>query len=578
VAEPAHAAPADPEAIRAQLGRIHASADFDVPERARKFLSYVVEETLAGRAERIKAYSIALEVFRRDPSFDPQADPVVRIEAGRVRRALERYYLTAGRADPLLITIPKGGYVPQFTANPAALEAAPPRSETPAAIAAPLTLKRRRLPLIGWIGAGLFVAILPLGWMLAIGMPGASIAPNPSAPDIPRLLVEPFEDLSASGDSAIVTRGLAHEIIGQIARFKDLVVIDGARLAEPTPEGASSTARYVLGGSVRLIDDEIRLTASLRDARDGSILWAQNFGADTRVQELLSLESEIARDVTTALAQPYGVIFQADFKQVAETPPEDWAAYTCTLAYYTYRADLNPQIHAFVRECLERTVREYPSFATAWALLSITYLDEFRFQYMLRPSESPPLDMAFDYARRAIEIDSQNARAQQAYMMALSLNREMAAALEVGAAALALNPNDVELRSEYGIRLALSGDWEEGQRHIQEALLRMLAPQGYYEGVLALCAYMLRDYPRAGAWIRRSNMTANPIFHLIAAGIYARLGDRLAASREVAWLTTNSPKLVENVREEVAVRVTRPKDQAFFLEGLVLAGLPVPGS
>ena len=101
--------------IRAQLERILASPDFNVPERARTFLKYVVTETLSGRADRIKAYSIAVEVFGRDASFDPQSDPVVRIEAGRVRRALERYYLTAGSSDPIAITIPKGSYVPAFS-------------------------------------------------------------------------------------------------------------------------------------------------------------------------------------------------------------------------------------------------------------------------------------------------------------------------------------------------------------------------------------------------------------------------------------------------------------------------------
>src|SRR4051794_10670903 len=81
-------------------------------------LRYVVEEALAGRGERIKAYTVAVEVFGRDEAFDANADPAVRLEAGRLRRALERYYLVAGRADLVLIGIPKGGYVPAFTTHP----------------------------------------------------------------------------------------------------------------------------------------------------------------------------------------------------------------------------------------------------------------------------------------------------------------------------------------------------------------------------------------------------------------------------------------------------------------------------
>ena len=103
-----------PDGVREELQRILQSSDFEASERNQRFLEYVVEETLAGRAGRVKAYSVATQVFGREGGFDPQADPIVRIEASRLRRALERYYLTAGSDDPIRITIPKGSYVPGF--------------------------------------------------------------------------------------------------------------------------------------------------------------------------------------------------------------------------------------------------------------------------------------------------------------------------------------------------------------------------------------------------------------------------------------------------------------------------------
>src|SRR3954467_277742 len=116
-----------PQLIQDALQRVVASRDFMNSERKRRFLKFVVQETLAGRADRIKAYSIAVDVFDRDPSFDPVTDPVVRIEAGRLRRCLEHYYLAEGTADPVRITIPQGGYVPQFIMTE---EAALPVAET----------------------------------------------------------------------------------------------------------------------------------------------------------------------------------------------------------------------------------------------------------------------------------------------------------------------------------------------------------------------------------------------------------------------------------------------------------------
>ena len=102
------------EDVRAQLARLLASHAFPASARRRKLLEYVVEQTLAGRGDRLKAYDLAVSVLGRDASFDPQGDPIVRIEVGRLRRDLEHYYLTDGRADPIRITIPKGHYVPAF--------------------------------------------------------------------------------------------------------------------------------------------------------------------------------------------------------------------------------------------------------------------------------------------------------------------------------------------------------------------------------------------------------------------------------------------------------------------------------
>ena len=114
-----------PQLIQDALQRVIGSREFINSERKRRFLKFIVQETLAGHADRIKAYTIAIDAFDRDPSFDPVSDPVVRIEAGRLRRCLEHYYLTEGVADRVRITIPKGGYVPQFIVREEAAPSVP---------------------------------------------------------------------------------------------------------------------------------------------------------------------------------------------------------------------------------------------------------------------------------------------------------------------------------------------------------------------------------------------------------------------------------------------------------------------
>ena len=95
------------DSAREQLQRMLRSDAFRASQRNRDFLRFIVEETLSGRDERIKAYCIATQVFGRESDFDPQKDAIVRIEAQRLRRAIDLYYLTKGKADPVRISIPK---------------------------------------------------------------------------------------------------------------------------------------------------------------------------------------------------------------------------------------------------------------------------------------------------------------------------------------------------------------------------------------------------------------------------------------------------------------------------------------
>ena len=106
---------ASPEDVRAQMLRILSSRYFKGSERLAQFLRHVVEETLVGRAGEIKEYVIGVAVYRKRRDFDPRTDATVRVEASRLRRKLSEYYEDAGRDDPIVITVPKGGYVPAFT-------------------------------------------------------------------------------------------------------------------------------------------------------------------------------------------------------------------------------------------------------------------------------------------------------------------------------------------------------------------------------------------------------------------------------------------------------------------------------
>ena len=110
----------DQKAIREQLVRILNSGPFHQAQRRQRFLEYIVNESLAGRGERLKGYNVAQAVFDRTDTFDSNVDPIVRLEAGRLRDRLREYYDGEGQADPIRIELPKGTYTPRIEFRQAA--------------------------------------------------------------------------------------------------------------------------------------------------------------------------------------------------------------------------------------------------------------------------------------------------------------------------------------------------------------------------------------------------------------------------------------------------------------------------
>ncbi|WHO73461.1 hypothetical protein [Rhizobium sp. BT03] len=568
------------EEICQQVERILASEEFHAPQRGRNFLEFVVNETLAGRSGFLKAFTIANVVFGREASFDPQNDPVVRIEAGRIRKALERYYLVAGQADEVVITVPKGGYVPHFEYL---CEAPPPQSDPENAEIpelahqshSPRETHRPALPTARGRAAGLLaVLILPLvalvsAIFVARGVPSP---PPPSAVSAPTVAVELFAQSSSVDSSADIARGLRDDVIGQLAQFDDIVVV-----ADPSTRDNGAAADYALQGNIQTDGNRWRSVAMLVRQTDGAVIWANSFDADLRAQNKLEIQTGVARQIAGAIAQPHGAIFQTEtavIAQPAQNPGQDIQA--CTLAYYGYLQTMTAQSHSAVRECLQQATRHIPDNATSWALLSLVYLDEVRFRYRLgTPSSTEALSLAAASAQRAASLAPDNPRVLRAVMLVSFFQGDIDKALAAGTAAYAANPGDVEVAGEYGLRLAMSGKWQSGCELISIALDKNAGPTGYYEGGMAMCALMRGDTEAAEQWSRISDLDGNPMRHLALLSILGAAGKMDEAKLERDWLHTHAPALMTNIRQEISLRLQRQEDQEKFFDGLRAAGVAV---
>ena len=138
------------EDVQAALDRILASVTFARTERLSRLLRFVVTRTIEGQGEQLKEYLLGVEVFDRRQSYDPRIDPIVRVDAARLRSKLREYYEKEGRDDAVLIDFNKGSYVPTF-------QRAGPRVSEPA----PIRLPSR--PFADWKSGVLLLLVVVLG-------------------------------------------------------------------------------------------------------------------------------------------------------------------------------------------------------------------------------------------------------------------------------------------------------------------------------------------------------------------------------------------------------------------------------
>jgi adenylate cyclase len=563
--------PPGTEDVRLQLERIIQSDEFPSTGRSAAFLRYVVEEVLAAREARIKGYSIAIEVFKRPASFT-QDDPVVRIEAGRLRKALERYYLVAGQSDPIKIDIPKGGYVPTFAWN--RLTRHEPGTAFPTSVTLPIqAVDRSRIPQRLTTAVLVAVGLLALTWWYT---PVATFSSN-AGPERPSLIVAPFENLGEGSTANVYAGGITQELLTALVRFKDVKIVGRATnrstsaAVDQLEINKRGGADYLLTGAVRSSMQRLRVTAQLTSTSNGEVVWSQTYDNDLRDADLISLQSEVASRVATTLAQPNGIISRDGARTKSSN---ELKTYECTAQFYTYRSELTATMHAQVRTCLEEAVARYPDYATAWAMLSIAYLDEARFRFNPR-HDLDPLKRALQAARRATELDAGNVRGLQALMMSLVFNRQYGEAMRVGEQAIAANPNDAELLGELGTRVALAGDWHRGALLLDRAIALNPSRGAYHYGTRALAAYFLNEPIAALDAIRQADLERFPLFHAVAAIIYVDAGLPEKARDEAQVFMKKYPTFVSNITAELQMRFYRPQDQMRVAEGLRKAGIPI---
>jgi TolB-like protein len=454
-----------PAEVRAALERILRSRCFEHAGRASDFLRFVVDKTLAGEGDRLKGYTIAVYVFARPVTFDAQSDPLVRVEALRLRQRLTEYYAGEGSADPVRIELPRGSYAVKasYSGSPQAEPVTPPSR----ASAFGRSLRHAR---VGWAVA----AVLLVGAAAVLFQREPPIAEQlpvvaPERAHVTKLAVLPFENLTGTPEVARFAAGLTEEVMVKLDELDLFVIASQAGWYEPSRAlqgvlGHEHT--YVLTGSVREVSDGARITARIVAAETGVQIWSAAYDEPLGTAQQPKLQAQVARDVAAAAA-PFGPIFAAEL-ELARRESHTLELPDCQTRYRAFRRATDPALFPETAACYQSLVERRPDLAHAWAGLAMLAVDEHLFYSGNAGERDKPLARAWEAARKALSLDSRDVVANAALARAQFYSGDPAFEQTIEKA-LALEPGHVDLIALMGILLTANGDVEKGLEYIARA-------------------------------------------------------------------------------------------------------------
>ena len=414
------------DSIRTQLQRILASHEFTATESQRKFLNFVVLETLSGNSDEIKGFTVATCVFGRGDDFDQGIDPIVSIQANKLRRALERYYLVAGHSDPVYIDIPKGTYIPVFT------------KQSPHT---PLTESRVVRAKISGVDES---------W--------------------PTILIRPFLNLTGNVSLDWLGPGFASELRMEMTGHRDIQVLKGI------PDGgnkraADTIARFELDGEILNDIEGIKVIVTLTDTLSNLQLWSKGLNCGSDPLQLVAFQKKIVQTVAAQIGCEQGVIANKILTESTDKGPEQLKTYEAILRFLEYSQDPTEERFTHALYALEHAKKLEPLCSKVWSMLARLYIITYSLEipgFVLGDAKNKAVSYAEKGARLA--PDSQFTRAILAFVRLLT-NETSAAKKEVQLA-YALHPDSVVLLDTLGYVMALSGDWEQGTELIRKAIKR----------------------------------------------------------------------------------------------------------
>ncbi|MCW0000725.1 tetratricopeptide repeat protein [Pararhizobium sp. YC-54] len=468
-------------------------------ERIQQFLRHVVTETLEGRAKLIKSYTVGVEVFGRHPGYDP-SESVVRSTASRLRVALSAYYKDEGKSDPVIISINRGSYVPQFslrTPPPAAASVALPSStaEKDNSIRKALTTKRPSL-LWGALFAAIVIACF-IGLLMFLPSNGPPLPEqmiSPVAIGRTCIVVPPAVATGHSTDAVDLVEALDDQLAVEMRAIGAATIIAAAdaeaanRLAERCATDPAASA-FLFNVTVRPADAGLLMVWRLVDFQTKAVESSSTVRIDAGAmpaQTINMLASQVL-GIDGTLA----IVMDRQHDQLSGDPRN------CLSKGQRIEYLIDDHLRSTLRDCLEHIVQKTPNSAEAWALLSVVYVRESRNEPTFGRNPAPFAGKARHAAQEAERLSPDTFLTLRALMHVAFLDNHVPVFEAISSQLLERFGGDPNIKIVIGSYYDNLGNYDRGIALIRQGIAQKRSADCIDYVLLAFAAYAQGDYSQA---------------------------------------------------------------------------------
>lgn len=519
-----------PNQVIDQVSKIVKTEKFQSSRILSDFLKYIVKETLDGNEESLKEYVIATEVLKKSSDFNPQLDAVVRIHARRLRQFLSDYYSGPGAQNQIIITIPKGRYIPQFERrlNEQAIGIEEPLEED---------LVTETLPTI---------AVLPFDCME--GNPRGSVICSVIGRDI-TIALSYFDHLK------VISNQSGETASEKLENLSDIVAHLGAD--------------YVISGGCMQDGGNLKVNVELHQVRNKEIIWAETFMVEDFDKNEINGYETVVKKVVSKSCGYFGIIFRNKLNFLV---PKEYDTLYAIYWHNRYHRNFSMEAYQESSKAIDKALCVNPDNAL---------LTAFKAELILNLC-SMDVEGEMDFFRqgsalisRALVLDQNNQHVWQVYSWMKLLESNKMGFDRAAEKCLAINPYNPMYQGTIGFGYQCAGRYEEGL----ELMLQSIDLNPYYHWLLnvGLCLYHIHmgNYEEAAYWaklINRSGLLWDPLLRLAVFGL---LNEKEEAAYALKELLELKPNFHERATYIVGRFILAQELQNDILRGLSQAGVEI---